>query len=170
MKLFGIPSDLDIRDLVSISIGMGMEMYKCRVTYDRMIREVQVLPYQPRSVKSLKISEDSEIEYNYKYADRSRLEELLRMKGDCDDILIVKNGCVTDTSYSNIIFQSGDGSWITPDTPLLRGTMRQFLMEEGRISEQRIMLNDLACFSRARLINCMMDMDTGPDIVMDRIK
>ena len=170
MELFGITDGLDIRNLIKIPRGMGMEMYKCRILYDAKIREVQVLPYQPRSVKSLKISEDNKIEYNYKYADRSRLEELLRMKGDCDDILIVKDGCVTDTSYANILFQSRDGSWITPDTPLLKGTMRQFLLKEGRIREQRIMLNDLAGFSRARMINCMMDIENGPAIEMDRIR
>ena len=168
-QLFGITLSIDIRDLIKIPIGMGMGIYKCRVIYDQKIREVQVLPHQPRRIQSLKIVEDNDIDYAYKYADRSRLEALLGMKENRDDILIVKDGCLTDTSFSNIIFQTVDGAWITPDTPLLEGTMRQFLLEEGVIRETRIGLNDLYGFSQARLINCMMDMETGQTIEMEQI-
>jgi 4-amino-4-deoxychorismate lyase len=45
----------------------------------------------------------------------------------CDDIIIVRNGFVTDASYANLIFRKGD-EWFTPATFLLAGTMRAFLL------------------------------------------
>jgi 4-amino-4-deoxychorismate lyase len=160
-ELFGIEGNIDIRDLIKIPAGMGMGTYKCRIIYDDKIREIQVLPHQPNIVRSLRIVRDDNIDYAYKYADRSRLEQLLAMKGDCDDILIVQNNCITDASYANIIFQSGTENWVTPDTPLLKGTMRQYLLEKGNIIEQRIGPGDLPGFERAMLINCMMDLENG---------
>jgi 4-amino-4-deoxychorismate lyase len=167
--LFGLPSDVDVSRIIKIPIGMGMGVFKCRILYDRVIREVQVIPYTPKPVKSLKIVEDNEIDYKYKYADRSRLEGLLSLKGDCHEILIVKDGCITDTSYSNIIFQAEDGNWVTPDTPLLKGTMRQFLLEKREITEERIIPADLSRFTLARMINCMMDIESGHLIGIDDI-
>ena len=164
--LFGIRSELDIRTIIKIPIGMGMGLFKCRILYDNTIREIQILPHHPRPVSSLKLVMDDSIDYRYKYADRSHLEKLLLQKGSCDDILIVKKGYITDTSFSNIVLQAPDGSWITPDTPLLNGTMRQFLLDGGKISEKSIMVQDLAAYSQARLINCMMDLESGYSIGM----
>ena len=67
------------------------------------------------------------------------------------------------------MFRTAGGSWVTPDTPLLRGTMRQYLLEEGEISEKMIGAEDLAAYTGARMINCMMDLETGPVIEMNHI-
>ena len=167
--LFGIRSELDIRTIIKIPIGMGMGLFKCRILYDNRIREVQVLPHHPKPVRTLKLVMEDSIDYRYKYADRKRLESLLLQKGICDDILIVKNGCISDTSYSNIIFRTAGGTWVTPDTPLLRGTMLQYLLEEGEISEKRIVVEDLTAYTEARMINCMMDLESGSVIDMNHI-
>ena len=170
LELFGTKGNIYIRHLIKIPAGMGMGTYKCRIIYDEKIREIQVLPHLPKTVRSLRIVKDDEIDYTFKYADRSRLEQLLSLKGDCDDILIVKKDCITDTSYANIVFQSANGDWITPDTPLLRGIMRQSLLEHGTIREQRIKLPDLSGFEKAVLINCMMDLDKGFQVMIRDIK
>ena len=167
--LFGVAAEVDICRLIKIPIGMGMGIYKCRLTYGEKIRDIELGPHTPRVVKSLKLVEDNHIDYSYKYFNRSRLDDLMSKKMNCDDILIIKNGCITDTSFTNIIFQSPDGSWATPDTPLLKGTMRQFLLEDGRISEKRIRVDDLGNYSQSRLINCMMDMETGHTVEMSEI-
>ncbi len=168
-ELLGISPELDLRDIIRIPAGMGTGTCKCRVIYDQKVREVQILPYQPGKIESLKIVEDNEIDYRYKYADRSRLEQLLSLKGDCDDILILKDGYLTDTSYTNIVFREPDGSWVTPANALLRGTMRQHLLDRGDITEAKIKPGDLTKFNLARLINCMMDLDTGSVIEMKNI-
>lgn len=168
-ELFGIASDVDICRIIKIPIEMGMGIFKCRILYDKIIREVQVLPYRARPISTLKLVVDDSIDYRYKYADRGSLENLLLQIGGCDDILIVKNGCISDTSFTNIVFQAADGSWVTPDTPLLRGTMLQFLLKEGKISEKRIRAENLAEYTEARLINCMMDLESSPSIPIKNI-
>ncbi|MFC2116331.1 aminotransferase class IV [Bacteroidota bacterium] len=167
--LFGITSKVDIHELIKIPKGMGMGTFKCRILYDDKIREIQLLPYQTRSINSLKLVVDNDIDYQYKYSDRSLLENLLLKRDTCDDILIIKNGCVSDTFSANILFQSHEGHWFTPDTPLMRGTMRQFLLDEGRISEKRIRPENFDSYTQVRLVNCLMDMETGPSFPIKNI-
>jgi 4-amino-4-deoxychorismate lyase len=80
-----------------------------------------------------------------------------------DEILIIKNGFVTDTSFSNIVFFDGI-KWITPSTYLLNGTQRQQLLQQGAIIEEEIRPSDLKHFRFAKLINAMLDLETSPSI------
>jgi len=104
--------------------------------------------------------EDNNIKYNYKYYDRSKINELFEQKGECDDILIVKKGFVTDTSFANIIF-CDEGKWITPSTPLLPGTTRQRLIENKTIFEKEILAKNLYNFKKIRIINSMMEQEVS---------
>ena len=63
--------------------------------------------------------------------------EMLDKKGDCDDILIIRNGLITDMSYANVAFFDGT-QWLTPRIPLLAGTCRERLLETGPIREADI--------------------------------
>lgn len=67
---------------------------------------------------------------------------LAAQKGDCDEIIIIKNGLVTGTSFTNIAIYK-DGKWITPKHPLLLGTKRAALLEKGIIQEADITVDDL---------------------------
>ena len=83
---------------------------------------------------------------------------LYALRGDCDDIIIVRKGLLTDTSYANIAFWDGH-RWITPAEPLLAGTCRARLLDEGWLVEGAIRSKDLPGFSRIRIFNAMMDQD-----------
>lgn len=67
---------------------------------------------------------------------------LAAQKGDCDEIIIIKNGLVTDTSFTNIAIYK-HGMWLTPKHPLLLGTKRAALLEKGIIQEADITVDDL---------------------------
>jgi 4-amino-4-deoxychorismate lyase len=144
-------------------------MYKCKVSYSSSINEIEIIPYQKRIIKSLRLVKDNTISYDHKYSDRSHLLELLAKRGDCDDILIVKNGYITDTSFSNIVFFDGD-KWVTPARPLLRGTMRESLLKTNYIEETDILVNDLKKFTIARLVNAMLPFRTATDIKLQNIR
>ena len=91
-----------------------MELYKARVVYgEQGVELVEYAPYSIRQIHSLKVVCDDDIEYNYKSTDRSRLNALVEKKGCCDEIVIIKNGLVTDTSFTNIAIYDGT-SWLTP--------------------------------------------------------
>lgn len=70
-------------------------------------------------------------------------------------MLIVRNGRLTDTSIANVALWNGT-EWHTPSFPLLKGTHRQRLLDEGRIVERDITVDDLSLYSRVRLFNAMI--------------
>jgi len=104
---------------------------------------------------------DDEIEYSHKYENRVALAQLWKKKGDNDDILIVKNGLFTDSTYCNIAFWDG-AMWHSPSKPLLAGTQRAKLVEEGRLTLTDIPVADLDHFAFIRLFNAMMEFEEAP--------
>ena len=131
-------------------------LQKARVVYDENgITERSFAPYSIRKINSIAIVEGNDISYSWKSTDRTALMRLREKAPDYDEVIIIKNGCVTDTSYTNLCFFDGK-EWLTPDTPLLRGTMRQKLLDEGIIREARILKTDLHKFQSVSLTNAMM--------------
>ena len=97
------------------------------------------------------------IDYSFKSADRSSLNRLTAQKGDCDEIIIVKNGLVTDTSFTNIAVFDGE-QWLTPRHPLLMGTKRACLLEKRILKEADISVEALMRAQKVSLINAMIDL------------
>lgn len=157
-----------LKDLIRIPEGLGHGSCKCRVTYSRTIDLIEYEPYEASVIKSLKLVYSETISYGYKYADRSGLKALYMQRGSCDDIIIVKAGCISDSYVANIAFWNGT-RWTTPDTPLLPGTMRASLLEQGALKEERITSEDLSKYQSIRLINAMRDLDTGDPVPVKEI-
>ena len=167
-ELYKSADIIDLQQVIQIPSDIKKGIYKCRVSYSKEIKTIEFELYVPRTIKSLRLIEANTIFYNYKYTNRGRLNELLTKRERFDEILIVKNGYITDTSYSNIVFFDG-AQWYTPSTPLLQGTMRSFLLKNGLISEMKIKVADLKQFQKARLINAMIPFESGKDIKIEKI-
>lgn len=133
-------------------------LYKCRVIYEKAVETVEYIPYVPRQVKSFKLVRSDRADYSHKFEDKSLFEKLLEQKEGCDDIIIIKNGLVTDTSYSNLLFSDGR-HWYTPEKPLLEGTMRQYLLDKSVIKKSEILITDLKRFVKVQPINAMLVFD-----------
>jgi len=157
-ELFHAKDDFDLSRLISVPENMGEGVYKCRVTYGLQVEKIEFEPYLPRQINTLKLVFDDEISYPHKFADRSGLNRLFELRGDCDDVLIVKNGRVTDTSFSNILFLK-KGQWYTPDKPLLEGTKREFLIKSKKVTVRKIQVGDILNFEKFMLVNAMLDFD-----------
>lgn len=157
-QLFGISEKIDLSQMIVIPETLNEETYKCRIIYQQEVENVSFEPYFIRSVKTLKLVTDNTIDYPFKYEDRKSLLHLMEQKGSADDILIVKNGCITDTSYSNIALFDGK-QWCTPDTYLLNGTQRQRLLTEGILKEKHITPKDLSIYVGLKPINAMLDFE-----------
>ncbi len=123
--------------------------------------------YKPRAIKTLKLV-TGKPHYDLKYTDRTEIETLLREKGNCDDIIIVINGLITDTSFSNLVFKKGK-QWLTPSGPLLTGTARARLIEQGIIQTAEIKTDDLGFYGGFKLINAMLDFESQPLMKMNAI-
>ena len=156
-KLFGNNDLLKLSDYITVPNDAKDRITRCRVIYANSINSIEFSPYVPANIKTLRIVDAGILVYNYKYLDRSQLTAFIN-KSEADDILIIINGCVTDASFANIVFTDGQ-HWITPDTPLLCGTMRELLLRKGVIKEDRITIGDLTHFTHFRLINAMLGFD-----------
>lgn len=143
-------------------------LFKCRVVYEQKIVSVEFLPYAIQPIKSLKLVESDSILYDFKFEQRSALNELWEKRENCDDIIIVRNNRVTDASYANLVFKRGK-EWITPADYLLKGTMRQSLLDKKLIKEESIHRSALPSFEKAKLINAMLGFD-GPEIDVAQIR
>ena len=166
-EIFGCKDTINLAKSIHLPETYDNGVYKCKVIYARKIEHVEFLTYTIKPVATLRMVEHDDIEYNHKYVNRKCFDNLLD-NADADDILIVKRGFITDSSYANIVFYDGR-KWITPSTPLLRGTKREKLLKEKLISEQPIKKDDLHLFSRAILINAMIDMEDSPVIKIRNI-
>ncbi len=145
---------IDLRALVSPQSLAGI--YKCRVVYGREIEEITYVPYQMRDVSSLRLVVADTVDYTYKITNREKLNALYAQRKMADDILIVKEGCLTDTSIANIALYDGH-TWFTPARPLLRGTKRAELLDRKLIVEKDIPQISLKDYSHIMLFNAMID-------------
>lgn len=142
-------------------------LYKCRIVYDDQSKEIEFIPYVPKVIRTLRPVESDTIHYEYKFADRKKLDALFQVRDGCDDVLIIKNDMVTDSSYANIIFRRRE-HWYTPGSPLLHGTMRQYMLEHDLVLEESICTDDIKSFDAFKLINAMVGFD-GPELPIDNI-
>jgi 4-amino-4-deoxychorismate lyase len=141
---------------------------KLRFIYNRDSFLIKYSNYNKKEIRSLQLVYDDNIYYAIKYLDRSCLDNLLKQKANCDDILIVKNNLITESSYTNIVFFNGT-NWVTPVNPLLKGTTRERLLSEKIISEKDIKIKDLKLFKGYKLINAMMDFEEQEFLDIDTI-
>lgn len=158
----------DLRNFIKISDYQPNLPYKCKVVYAEKIFSIDFLAYSIRPLRTLKLIECPTIEYKYKYFDRKPFDILKQANPQTDDIIIVKNQRITDCTYANIVFFDGE-KWITPGNPLLKGTKRQKYIDEQLIFEDDIKISDLKVFTKARIINAMIDLNECPDILLKNI-
>ncbi|MBE7437482.1 MAG: aminotransferase class IV [Spirochaetales bacterium] len=133
--------------------GEGKRRIKCRLLYSSQLESITFIPYDLPQIRTLEIVE-SALDYSCKFADRRALE-VLRSHSQADDVLIVKSGFVTDSTFCNVAFRSG-GDWLTPRNPLLYGTRRETLLQESLIKEADLPCDSLARFTEVMLFNAMI--------------
>lgn len=139
------------------------QLLRCKLIYDDSgVLDVEFFPYKKREVKSFKILFDDEIEYSKKHLNRNSLDELFLKKEECDEIIIIKNGIVTDTSIANIaIFY--ENHWLISKNSLLEGTTKTRLVENKELIEKDITLEMLQSASKIALLNAMIGFDILED-------
>ena len=167
-ELFPDAKNIDLAKEIPIPENCKSGIFKIRVLYGQTIEEIEIEPYFFRSIKSLKVVHHESIDYHLKYTDRQILQELFAQRANCDDIIIVKNGLVTDSFAANLLFFDGK-KWLTPKTPLLKGTKRQFLIDNGIVSEKEIREEDIRNYRKVGMINAMIDFEEMPVMNLEQI-
>ncbi|AYZ14265.1 aminodeoxychorismate lyase [Chryseobacterium arthrosphaerae] len=143
-------------------------LFKLRISYDldKRIR-TQMIPYAIPEIQDFKLMENNSFDYSFKFEDRKELDKM-KMKSKAEEIIIVKNNHITDTSFSNLLFLKGK-DWYTPNTYLLNGVQRQHLLKQKKIKETEITLQNIKQFSHFQLINALNDFDNMFIYPIDRI-
>ncbi len=138
-------------------------LYRCRFLYDDVNYSVEYHPYIQKKITSLRLIQDNTLEYSSKYANRDGLNKLFAARNGCDDVLIIKNNYLTDTTIANIALFINN-QWLTPEIPLLRGTTRSRLIDEGKIVPANITISDALNAPKIALMNAMIgfiEMENG---------
>lgn len=147
--------------------GLREAKVKCRVCYHNDIISIEFERYFARSIKSLKLI-NMFPDYSFKFSNRKAMNDLLKYRNGCDEILMVRDGLITDTSYSNVVFRK-DNKFFTPNFPLLNGTKRQKLLENKVIKEAEISVDTIKQYERVWLINALLDIEDDISLPIEQI-
>ena len=150
--LWGQTLTFDLSKTILVPPKAQSGLFKCRILYRQTIDSITFTPYHWQPITSLRRVYCNHIDYAHKYENRDLLQQLAAQRGECDDVLIIKDGLVTDTSYANIAFSDGQ-RWYTPAHPLLLGTQRQRLLDRGLITETVITEQNLTRYAYFQVIN-----------------
>ncbi len=154
--VFGRCQKIDLEREILPPPGCEFGVFKCRVLYQKQIESIDFQAYKPRKIETLKLVEAADFEYNLKWEDRRGIDFLFEKRGAADEILILKNGFLTDTSIANIALFNGK-KWWTPAQPLLFGTCRARLIFEKIIFPKSIAASEIFNFQKIRIFNAMLD-------------
>ena len=167
-EIWGETISFALKPVILIQDEFLIGSVRCNIMYGPDIRSIAFKKYEKRIIRSLKLVYCDTIDYHLKYTDREVPQSLFMLRGASDEIIVVKNGLITDTTISNLIFFDGK-NWFTPAKPLLKGTCRDRLVDEGRLIERDIPPGDIDKFTGCKLINAMRDPDEEDLIPMYEI-
>ena len=112
--------------------------------------DCSLFSYKTQKLKNFKILK-SDVNYERKFLDRNALDEIFAQRGANDDLLIGKNGILTGTTIANIAI------WITPKNHLLKGTIRQRLLNNSFLIERNFGIKELLSAQSFAILNAMID-------------
>jgi len=152
LRCLGCENTFHLKDLIT---PPSKGVYRCRFLYDTTDYRIEFHPYTPRPISSLRLVFDDTIHYPLKYTHRDHLNQLFERKEQCDDVLIVKDGLIKETTIANIALLVDD-QWLTPQTPLLYGTTRARLLDEGFLLPALLSPNIIDKAQKVAIMNAMV--------------
>lgn len=145
---------IDLQQYVHPPLHMQKGLIKCRIAYHHKIEEVSYQRYIKPKIQTIKLVHTKDIIYKYKTINRPQLDHLYQQKDQCDEMIVVNEGLLTDAYYFNIAL-CNNGQWFTPKKPLLTGIMRTDLLQKGLIIEKDIHVEELTHYSQISLFNAL---------------
>jgi len=159
---------IELASIVRQLILPTQGLFKLRISYDLNGNYQSVLtPYQYKQIQHFTLVDMKGQSYDYKYENRDWINASLS-QSDTDEIMMHDAGLIKDCSYTNIVFYDGL-NWYTPELPLLEGTQRAKLINEGIIKPKALYISDLPNFQKFRCINAMIHWDNAVEYKIDLI-
>jgi 4-amino-4-deoxychorismate lyase len=159
---------IDLTKIIQQLVLPTLGLFKLRISYDlKGNYQAACNPYQYRLMNHFALLDIKGHRYDYKYANRDWINEALTQSGN-DEIIMHDDGLIKDCSYTNIVFFDG-ANWYTPESPLLEGTQRAKLIQEGIIITKALHVDELPNFQKFKCINAMIHWDAAVEYKIDLI-
>ena len=160
---------IDLASIVKQLVLPAEGLFKLKISYDLNGNYHSVFtPYQYKQIQNFALVDIKGQSYNYKFSNRDWINEVLALSGK-DEIMMHDGGLIKDCSYTNIVLCDGV-QWFTPAAPLLEGTQRAKLIEEGVILPKALYVQDLPNFKKFKCINAMIGWEDAVEYKIESIK
>ena len=153
----------DLSEALSKQNVPSSGIYRIRIIYEEQIKSIEFIPYQEKKIASLKIVNSGEFDYGFKWADRTYFAQTLAENNEVDEVIFELDGKIQDCTIANLAFFK-NGIWYTPKNPLHWGTTRTRLIDEKKIQETDIFLNELSSYSHICLINVFRELSLAKSL------
>ena len=151
----------DIFSKIVIPDDYKSTLCKLKILYNETDFSFSLSPYERKEIRFLQMVINDSIIYEFKSTQRLEFDLLLKEKGEANDVLIIKNGFVSDSGVANIVFFH-DNVMLTPADCLLAGTERQRLIKEGILDAVKIKMEDIPYMDGFSIINAMNPLGSQP--------
>lgn len=145
-----------LADLFAIPEKFIQGNVRCRIDYNTMDFQVNYYAYQPRKIECFECVYVENLDYQFKYADREQLDSL--KTNECDEIIIINNGFVSDCTVGNLLFYK-ENTWYSPNSYLLKGTQLSKLIDENKITLTEIKAENIFEYEKIMMINALNPFD-----------
>lgn len=150
----GTNNFLNLQDYISELKFPKTNIHKLRISYNRKkFTKHSITPYKTSKINNVELISHNNINYSLKFEDRTIINQLYD-KSSADEIIIIKNGLLTDSSKSNILLYDGN-KWHTPLKPLLNGTQRTLLLRNKQIQATAIKVDEINNYTHFCFINAL---------------
>jgi len=153
----------DLSDALSKQNIPSPGIYRGRVIYEEQIVSIEFIPYHEKPIALLRLVNTGEFDYGFKWADRSYFEHTLTENKEVDEVIFELDGKIQDCTIANLAFLK-NGIWYTPKNPLHWGTTRARLIDENKIQETDILVDELSSYSHICLINVFRELSLAKSL------
>ncbi|MBT3243254.1 MAG: hypothetical protein HN352_08890 [Bacteroidetes bacterium] len=167
--LFGVRSLRPLSELFHNNPPPDNRLYKWRILYEKSLISMEYQVHTRPNITSLQIVHLPDVNYHHKYADRDFLNSArLRVPSGAEPLLVI-NGHITDTTFTNLAFHTGS-EWITPVKPLLAGTRRAALIKQKIIVTASIREENIFNYLTIRLFNALLPWEEAIELPISAIR
>ena len=170
LQAFGASShSIELTSIVHQLVLPAEGLFKLKISYDLNGNYHSVFtPYQYKQIQNFALVDIKGQSYDYKFSNRDWINEALAQSGK-DEMMMHDAGFIKDCSYTNIVFFDG-ANWYTPYSPLLEGTQRAKLIQEGIIITKALHVDELPNFQKFKCINAMIGWEDAVEYKIECIK
>lgn len=152
INYFKLNPKWDLLKIIDIPSEFRTGLVRCRIDYNQASYKINFYPYSPRQINTFQCVYIEDLDYRFKYCDRSKLEQLKTTNKD--EVIIINNGFVSDCSIGNLLFLK-QKIWYSPQHYLLKGTQLTRLVEEKKVYLAEIRAENLFDYEQIMVINAL---------------